>query len=481
MHCKKVWVYILIIVVVSSLFPSILIARADDEPPETPVDRTYDFSNAPYPGDYGYMTEARWNAFIQKAKEYQHQVIYLYTGYDIYLKNGSKWSSTSKVYFSAPMDGYYEDFVEVNHGSFTSYDYHIRINENVQVNKIPLDGINPNNPHIDGISSTYFEGNSIISKYYYMEKYYIADLEGDSYQEKPVLNNIDVDKGYGMYFEKPYYGELINVPTYMGKWHDELKIKVKIPREIMTWDGGIQESYTVDGYFDKSVNLKIAILLRSTNADGYKIYADRVEGSGDSWILPRNMEIISLLQDGDAIELIASLPMDYSEPKDRGQSLITADLYIWDINEYGYEDFYLVKDAHTWTKYTIYNGIVDVDGDGIDDRTGLPVNQPSAGGGLGSDVGSKPNKDDYDDGILGTISYYFDTFIWYIKQPFVFIADLISSILDWISTTIDGWIDSFTSIFTKLFSFLPAEVILMLALGFASLMIITIIRAIRGS
>lgn len=478
MYYKKVWIIILIIVI-SSLFPSVLIARAEDEPPETPVDRTYDFSNAPYPGDYGYMTEARWNEFIQKAEEYQHQVIYLYTGYDIYLKDGSKRSSTRKVYFSAPMDGYYEDFVEINHGSFTLYDYHIRINENVQVNKIPLDGRNPNNSHIDGVSSSYFEGNEIISKYYYMEKYYIADLEGDSYQEKPVLNNIDVDKGYGMYFEKPYYGELINVPTYLGKWHDELKIKVKIPREIMTWDGGIQESFTVDGYFDKSVNLKIAILLRSTNADGYKIYADRVEGSGDSWILPRNMEVISLLENGEAIELYATLPMDYAEPKDRGMSLITADLYIWDINQYGYEEYYLVKDAHTWTKYTIYNGIVDADGDGIDDRTGLPVNHPSVGGSVGGEA--KPDRSDYEDGILGTISYYFDTFLYYIKLPFIYIADLFKTILNWIDETISGWIDSFSSIIDKLFSFLPTEVVVLLGLGFTTLMIITIIRAIRGS
>ena len=462
------------------LFPSVLIANAEDEPPETPIDRTYDFSNAPFPGKNGYLTEERWNTFIQKAKEYQHQVIYEYNGFDIYFKDGTKQSSTRKVYFSAPMNGYYEYFEETDIGDIIAYDYIIKINEHVTVNKIPVNGINPNVSDIDSISSSYFKDNEIISKYYYINVYYIADFEDDQYQEKPVLNNIDTEKGYGMYFEKPYYGEQINVPSFLGKWHDELRIKVKIPRELMTWDGGLQEAYTVDGYFDKSVNLKIAILLRSTNAEGFKIYADKVEGSGDSWILPRNMEVTKLIKDGEAIELYATLPMDYMQTKDRGMNLITADLYIWDINEYGYEDYYLVKDAHTWTKYTIYEGIVDADGDGIDDRTGLPVNyQPDVGAEIGGEA--KPDRSNYDDGILGTISYYFDTFIYYIKLPFVYIADLFKTILSWIDETVGSWIDNFSNIIDKLFRFLPREVVVLLGLGFATLMIITIIRAIRGS
>ena len=110
----------------------------------------------------------------------------------------------------------------------------------------------------------------------------------------------------------------------------------------------------------------------------------------------------------------------------------------------------MIPEARTWTKYHIFYGIVDSDGDGLDDRTGQPVNEPKPGENIKDD---KPNKDDYDDGILGTISYYFDTFIWYIKQPFVFIADLISNIINWISSTIDGWIDGFTSILQRYLAF----------------------------
>lgn len=478
MYYKKVWLYILIIVVVSSLFPSVLIARAEDEPPETPPDRTYDFSNAPFPGKNGYLTESRWETFLQKAKEYQHQVIYVYTGFTLKKNKGSDTYSNRIVYFSAPMGGYNEYFTQelLNEpNDIWKFSYQIRLDENVQVNKIPIDGIDVDSKVID---FAFGSSKKIINKEYYMSIYYIADLEDDPYQEEPEMYNIDPQRGYGMYFIKPEYGEWINVPHAMGVWKDEIRLRVQIPRIIQDEFYGPLETYTIDGLWDKAVNLKIAIRITNVNADGYQKYADKVPGSADSWILPGKMKIINLVENGEAVQLEASLPMDYKKPKDGGNGLLVAELYVTEINEYGYQEFYDIKDARTWTKFIIYMGTVDADGDGFDDRTGLPVNKPKPDDTI---TDGKPNKEDYPDDIFGTIAYYFDTFIWYIKQPFVFIGDLIGNILDWISTTIDSWIDSFTSIFTRLFSFLPAEVILMLALGFATLMIITIIRAIRGS
>ena len=202
MYYKKVWVIILIIVVVSSLIPSILIAKAEDEPPETPVDRDYDFSNAPYPGDNGYMTEARWNAFIEKAKEYQHQVIYEFLGYELKWESGPDTYSTNRVFFSAPLGGYDEYLnIEPRGNNRVSYEYRLSIAENVEVNKIPINGQDIDSRNIASVFGSRF-GN-LKSHQYFMNIYYIADLEDDPYQEKPELYNIDPQKGYGMYFVKP--------------------------------------------------------------------------------------------------------------------------------------------------------------------------------------------------------------------------------------------------------------------------------------
>ena len=60
MH-KKVWVYILIILVVSSLFPSILIAKAEEEEGGTGniPDLEFSLQDAPFPGKYGKINETR--------------------------------------------------------------------------------------------------------------------------------------------------------------------------------------------------------------------------------------------------------------------------------------------------------------------------------------------------------------------------------------------------------------------------------------
>lgn len=486
MFYKKVWLYILIIVVVSSLFPSILIARAEEEEGGTGdlPGREYSFENAPFPGTYQQFTENAWQTFINRAGEYGHTTIYKFTKMKLIREEGDTriYEQTDPLFFSSN-GADIEDYLEVNwNGNNQSYTYYIRYKEDATPNIISRLG--NRGFYTDGrIINTWSSGereNYILEGTYETSTWYRGDISNDPYQDMPPMYNADQTRGYGMYFVKPSWGEWINVPHKLGTYRDYIEIELQVPRIY------VHDDFSVDDVFERIgdeqfVRPNLAIQLYSSNVK--KIYGTNVPGRNGIWILPNDIKFVEGYMDGSymyAAKFRAKVPIDHAKPADGGGSTIIANLYLYksnhseDILDYNWR----MPEYDTWVKYLTYLGTVDADGDGFDDRTGQPIDK---GKPSDTEKSDKPNKDDYEDNLIGTISFYFDSFIWYIKQPFVFIGDLIGNILDWISTTIDSWIDSFTSIFTRLFSFLPAEVILMLALGFATLMIITIIRAIRGS
>jgi len=484
---KKVWIYILIIVVVSSLFPSILIAKADEGEGDNGdlPGREYSFEKAPFPGTYLQFTESAWQAFINKAEEYNHTTIYKFNKITIIKEDGKivREQGGDPLFFSSNGTDIEDVLIENWNGENQSFNYQIKYKEGANPNIITRNGLGGYyqdksiiNNYSSGTSSNYFLGGE-----YDVTPWYRADISNDPYQDMPPMYNADPSKGYGMYFVKPSWGEWINIPHKLGTYRDYIEIELQVPRLYVHDDWSTDEVFERIGD-EQFVKPNLAIQLYSSNVK--KIYGTNVPGRNGIWILPSDIKFIEGYMDGSymySAKFRARIPIDHAKPADGGGSTITANLYLYksnhseDILDYNWR----MPEYDTWVKYLTYMGTVDADGDGFDDRTGYPIDDGRKP--VDTIKDDKPNKEDYEDNILGTISFYFDSFIWYIKQPFVFIADLIGNIIDWISTTIDSWIDSFTSIFTRLFSFLPAEVILMLALGFATMMIITIIRAIRGS
>lgn len=507
MYYKKVWIIILIIVIMGGLFPSVLIAKAEDEYPDDEIpDLEFSLQDAPFPGTYEGLTEYRWQQFIDRAESLGHNTIFQLTSYTVhYIAGNSKnFTIDEPIFFSVntstggvgkvteiidrrDSEEYYEFLAHFKYLPDTHPEMHLEHNV---INK------NGHNSYIVGVRNNWFlhqfhviltrknsgsrykPENMPVNINYHFVPWYSGEITNDPYQDIPERYNIDPQRGYGMSFLKPAFGDWINIPHKLGTYKDFIEIEIQVP-QIYERESISYRMFNVSEGIGQMAIPNFAIKLYSHNVK--KIEGSQVVGRDGIWILPNKITFVEGFMDGSymhSAKFLAKVPIEHAKPIDGGHSLIVADLVLREVA--GIENYSVeIPEARTWTKYLTYLGTVDADGDGFDDRTGLPIDKGEKPGESIKD--DKPNRDDYEDDILGTISYYFDTFIWYIKQPFVFIADLIGNIINWISTTIDGWIDGFSSIFTTLFSFLPAEVILMLALGFGTMMIITIIRAIRGS
>lgn len=484
MNYKKLWIIILIIVIMGGLFPSMLIAKADEGENGGLPGREYSFQDAPFPGNYGNINQTTWEDFINRAETLGHTIIKKLVAYTLYYEKSSSetiWVS-NPIFYSTDGTDVEDELDTINYSDFQIVEYTIKYIDTEKINVLNFNGHNISNKIILGHSASRFvlEGDYVVNANYASDIWYRADLVEDPYQNMPPMYNADPSRGYGMYFVKPSWGEWINIPHKLGTYRDYIEIELQVPRLYVHDDWSTDELFERLGD-EQFVRPNLGIQLYSSNVK--KIHGTNVPGRNGIWILPNDIKFVEGYMDGSymyAAKFRAKIPIDHAQPADGGGSTITAMLYIYksnnseDILDYNWR----LPEYDTWVKYLTYLGTVDADGDGFDDRTGLPVGQQKP---IETEKSDKPNRDDYEDNLIGTISFYFDSFIWYIKQPFVFIGDLIGNILDWISTTIDSWIDGFTSIFTRLFSFLPAEVILMLALGFATMMIITIIRAIRGS
>lgn len=493
---KKVWVYILIIIVVSSLFPSILLARAEEEEGGTGdiPDLTYSFKNAPFPGQNDRLTKEAWDLFLLRAEDLGHTEIRKVEYIDMYFKDGSKdrfvdYANNTIFYSTDGTD--VEKVDEIEDVGYYRYYAKVQYKDLDKVNIIDKNGHKTYLGWGNGVGLIFMCSRGwnyddkdkyiVTSSYYSSSVWYSAEVTSDPYQELPDKYNIDSEMGYGMYFIKPKNGEIITIPYKNSGFRDSLEIEIIVPQFYMPNEGLIEMLYEIKGDLGKVIWPNFVIRLYSHNVD--KIWGSKRPNDTSEWILQHDIEFVEGYYDSEgymyAAKFKGKVPIDHKIPADEGTSLIVADLYIDYSNNAWERQEYRLDDARTWVRYLTMVGIVDEDGDGIDDRTGLPLpidpQSPIDEHGL-----DKPDIEDYDSTILGRLSYYWDSLVYYVKLPFYYVKVGIEGIIEWISN-IGNFIDSFTSIFERLFSFLPTEVTTMLALGFSTLMIITIVRAIRGS
>jgi hypothetical protein len=123
---------------------------------------------------------------------------------------------------------------------------------------------------------------------------------------------------------------------------------------------------------------------------------------------------------------------------------------------------------------------VDEDHDGLDDNTGETGNwnkdweeyaplQPGDGA---------PDRGQYDDSILGEIKFLTDTIIYWITSPFRVIRDGLQYVTEYITDSFE-WANNFSLIIARLFSFLPPQIVNMLGMAFITIIIITVVKAVR--
>lgn len=499
MQQTKIWIIILVIVVLGGLFPPILSYAegdggggaggipVDDGPPTDIPDLEYSFENAPYPGNYGKITESSWQDFLNRAESLGHTEIKRYEYMDIYLADDTfeRRTAYGPIFYSTNGTDM-EEIIDIEHSTDTLYYYtfvlRYKNDENINILNYNRGHETSRNTGSQGqITWVHGGGYKHPTKHYigadfYTSTYYRADIT-EKYQEKPNQYNADPTRGYGMYFLKPAYGEWVNIPHALGVYRDYVEIEIQVPQKY-EWQEGYDDNLFYYGDNELSIRPNFAIQLHYENVR--KIHGAQVAGRDGTWILPHEIKLKQAYYSNTyphTATFTAKVPIDHSANFPSMESIITADLYIYDSYNSHYNYSVNLPEYHTWTRYLTYLGTVDADGDGYDDRTGHPVNQSKP---VDDRKADKPNRDDYPDTILGSLEFYWDTMIYYIKMPFIFIGDAFKSIIDWINTSILGFIDSFIAIFERLFSFLPYEVVGLLGVGFMVLMIITVVKAIRG-
>jgi len=129
-------------------------------------------------------------------------------------------------------------------------------------------------------------------------------------------------------------------------------------------------------------------------------------------------------------------------------------------------------------KVTKLSGVVDLNGDGIDDRSNLPV-IPTSPSTVDPTSLNLPDRANYEDTIFGSINFAIDTIIAYVKAPFLFLGNTLTSMLSWLSQS-TTWISSVTGFFGAIFGFLPSQISGGLVAIFSVIAFFTILRVMRG-
>lgn len=105
--------------------------------------------------------------------------------------------------------------------------------------------------------------------------------------------------------------------------------------------------------------------------------------------------------------------------------------------------------------------VTDENGDGFDDVTGQAVGTKYDENGnhtvAGQTVEDEPNRSDYDDGILGLVEYIGDLIVYWIKAPFVSIANGFTVMINSANSCFE-WFSNFGDFFNNFFNFLPAPI-----------------------
>lgn len=163
------------------------------------------------------------------------------------------------------------------------------------------------------------------------------------------------------------------------------------------------------------------------------------------------------------------------------------------------EDFYLDyieganRTLHEPIHIDFYQGFVDADGDGKDDRDGMTdtearwkdtVENTDKSSGTGTNewgdiLGDKPDKADYTNDILGNVEYGFDTLMFYIKIPFKMIGLMLSKLVGAIS---DSWqmMTSYGGAIANVFNWLPADIRNCILIAFICATLALVYRLFRG-
>jgi hypothetical protein len=124
-------------------------------------------------------------------------------------------------------------------------------------------------------------------------------------------------------------------------------------------------------------------------------------------------------------------------------------------------------------------GFIDVDNDGLDDRTKRPdSNTENPWDYDDYNPNQAPQRNEYGDDIIGTVQYGFDTLFYWLLSPFRLIGDGLNAIIEVVGSTFN-WATNFSTLMANLFSFLPSEVTGMLTLAFVSMIIVTVIKVVH--
>jgi hypothetical protein len=138
------------------------------------------------------------------------------------------------------------------------------------------------------------------------------------------------------------------------------------------------------------------------------------------------------------------------------------------------------RQEFTLTFDIIKTAPTDTNQDGKDDVTGETGNWEQDQSNLPTGDGDgPPDRAGYDTDLVGNLKYLTDTLMYWMTSPFRFLGEGIQYLLDVINETLD-WVGDFIVVVGRLFSFLPAPVMNMIGLAFDAMIIIAVVKMIRG-
>lgn len=128
---------------------------------------------------------------------------------------------------------------------------------------------------------------------------------------------------------------------------------------------------------------------------------------------------------------------------------------------FSFKGYDFSSSTYSCTGSVHFQSVVDNNHDGFDDNTGQGVGTPYDDNGnhtvAGETVEDEPNRSDYDDGILGLVEYIGDLIVYWIKAPFVSIANGFTILINSANSCFD-WFGNFGDFFNNFFSFLPSPI-----------------------
>lgn len=132
------------------------------------------------------------------------------------------------------------------------------------------------------------------------------------------------------------------------------------------------------------------------------------------------------------------------------------------VSEYfSFKGYKFSSSVYSCSQNIVQQAVVDNNNDGVDDNTGLHIGSKYDNNGnhtvTGQTVDDEPNRSDYDDGILGLVEYIGDLIVYWIKAPFISIANGFTILINSANSCFE-WFGNFGDFFNNFFSFLPSPI-----------------------